>query len=327
MMIPCEWISQAVERLGPHINETPITIDARHNLYIKWENQQRTGSFKVRGAYNKILSLQEWERDAGLVAASAGNHGLGVAIAAQQVGARAIIFGPENAVQTKLDGIQAYGAEIHLVPGMYSEAEAAGLKFAARHGMTWISPYNDWQVIAGQATLGVEILKQLTDGETLTWIVPVGGGGLLAGIACAVHCYRSSFRTNRRDPDGFRLVGVQSEASPFFHAIYHAGSQDGVIEFPSLADGLSGRIDPQSITIPILKRYVTDFRLVSEDDIRDAIEYAWITYHEAIEGSAAAALALGLKDSKPDERRIVIITGGNIQEETHRAIVNHFEVK
>lgn len=326
-MIPCEWITQAVERVQPYIDKTPLSYDDQLNLYIKWENQQRTGSFKVRGAYNKVLTLQDWEIGVGLVAASAGNHGLGVAIAAQQVGTRAVIFASENAVPAKLKGIKDYGAEIRLVPGSYSDAEQAGIRYAETSGMTWISPYNDWQVIAGQATLGVEILEQLPGVESLTWLVPVGGGGLLAGIACAVDCSASSPNTTSQRNLNSRLVGVQSEASPFFHAIYHHGTQDGIMEHPSLADGLSGRIDPQSITIPILKRYLDDFMLVSEIEIQETIRYAWERYQQVIEGSAAAALALALKDPQPHEPFMVIITGGNIQRETHRTIVNDFEVK
>lgn len=326
-MIPCEWITQAVERVRPHVTQTPLTYDARLKLYIKWENQQRTGSFKVRGAYNRVLTLLDWERDAGLVAASAGNHGLGVAIAAQQVGTRAIIFASENAVPAKLDGIRRYGAEIRLVPGTYTEAEHEGITFAENTGMTWISPYNDWQVIAGQATLGIEILEELQELENLTWIVPVGGGGLLAGIACAVHCYQSSMDNNTRVSMNSRLIGVQSEASPFFHALYHDSSQDGITELPSLADGLAGRIDSQSITIPILRCYLSDFMLVSEDEITEGIRYAWDRYQQVIEGSAAAALALAIRKPDPHEPRLVIITGGNIQGETHRSILKDFGVK
>jgi threonine dehydratase len=193
--------------------------------------------------------------------------------------------------------------------------------------MTWVSPYNDWQVIAGQATLGIEILEELQELENLTWIVPVGGGGLLAGIACAVQCNQSSMDSNTRVIRDSRLIGVQSEASPFFHAIYHDGSQDGITELPSLADGLAGRIDSQSITIPILRHYLSDFMLVSEDEIKEGIRYAWDRYQQVIEGSAAAALALAIRNPDPDEPRLVIITGGNIQGETHKTVLKDFGVK
>jgi threonine dehydratase len=310
-MIPYEWIEQASQRIGPYIRETPLTLDEKRELYLKWENRQVTGSFKARGALNKILSLQDWELERGLVTASAGNHGQGVALAAGLKHAQVIVFASEHALPVKLQAMRQLGAEIHLVPGGYGEAEQAGIAYAQTSGATWISPYNDGLVIAGQGTLALEVLKHIPDPSATTWVVPAGGGGLISGIGSALQPVRPKPR----------LVAVQSEASPFLHKIYHHGSQQGVIELPSLADGLAGPVEEGSVTIPMVKDCVTEFILVSEPDIRMAIKYAWDAYHERIEGSAAAALA-AVNGGKIDPKHaVVVLSGGNITPEDHAQII------
>jgi threonine dehydratase len=318
-MIPYSWLVEAAARLAAHIIETPLEYDLEHDLYLKWENHQLTGSFKGRGAFNKILTLQPWELQRGLVAASAGNHGQGVALAGRQVGAPVIVFASEHAVPAKVAAMRQLGADVRLVPGGYGEAEKAGLAFAAESEATWISAYNDGQIIAGQGTLGLEILNQLAQSPTppergLTWIIPIGGGGLCAGIACAL------YGRDLLKPGPHRLVAVQSEASPFFHAIYHQGDQAGQVELASLADGLAGPVEEKSVTIPILRRYLDDFVLVDEADIQEAIRYAWQRYGERIEGSAAASLAAVLTGVVTQRPALVVITGGNIQPEMHQQI-------
>jgi threonine dehydratase len=321
-MIPEIWLHEAVDRLSGKIIQTPLTYDPALDAYFKWENQQRTGSFKLRGALNKILTLQRWELERGLVAASAGNHGQGVALAGGLSGATVTIFASENAVPAKLQAMRGLGAQVRLVGGDYGAAEQAGLAFAISNNATWISPYNDGQVIAGQGTLALEVLGQLqpslsdTQSQTLTWIVPVGGGGLLAGIACAL------FAVHRQGQILHRIVAVQSEASPFFHEIYWHGTQEGVRELTSLADGLAGPVEAGSLTIPILRRYLSDFLLVSETAIQQAIGYAWQHYQQKIEGSAAAALAALLSGQVTARPALVVISGGNIQPEVHQQIIS-----
>lgn len=317
-MIPRQWIEEAHNRIGDRILETPVTHDPKHDLYLKWENRQRSGSFKVRGAFNKVLSLADWERERGLVAASAGNHGAGLALAAQEVGANAIIYVSEKAVPSKVEAMRELGAEVRSVVGNYGEAEKAGLAYAARTGATWVSAYNDGQVIAGQATLGQEILRQVPESIQMTWIVPVGGGGLLAGIASAVHTSPPEDKGVKADGSNrVRLIGVQSEASPFFYALYHGQEQDDYTELPSLADGLAGKIEDGAITIPIVKRLADEMVLISEAEIARAVGYAWQHYGETIEGSAAAALAAALGGRVNDRPAIVIISGGNIEPDVH----------
>jgi threonine dehydratase len=316
-MIPYDWLEFAQERLAPHIQTTPLGFDNNRKIYIKWENHQVTGSFKARGALNKVFCLQPWERERGLVAASAGNHGQGVALAGKLVGVPVTIFASEHAVATKVQAMRDLGAKVVLVPGGYGEAEKAGLEYAASQECTWVSPYNDAQIIAGQGTLGLDILDQLPELSQATWVVPAGGGGLLSGIGAALKSDPGARALQQHN-----LIGVQSEASPFLHGLYHHGSQEGVIENPSLADGLSGPVQDGSVTIPLVRSFVDDFILVSEEDIRQAIRFAWSEYHERIEGSAAVALAAVISGKISTRPAIIIITGGNIPLEVHAAIIH-----
>jgi threonine dehydratase len=329
-MIPISWLHEAAQRIVPHIRRTPLVYDAENKLYLKWENHQITGSFKLRGALNKVLALQDWERQQGLVAASAGNHGQGLALAGNLFDVPVTIFASENAAPVKLAAIQAMGAKVRLVTGGYGEAEAAGLAFAKQSGSTWVSPYNDGQVIAGQASLGLEILQ---DPNIMvppaTWVVPVGGGGLISGIGIAVKEGQVATWEASNDqlhPTPSKLIGVQSKASPFFHAIYHTGSQASARELASLADGLAGPVEEGAITIPMINQYVDDIVLVSEEEIESAIAYAFYRYHEVIEGAAAAALAAVLTHKVIGRPAVVVISGGNIQPELHRSICARYEL-
>jgi threonine dehydratase len=315
-MFPHNWLQEAAARIAPHILRTALTFDTEHQIYLKWENHQVTGSFKARGAFNKVLTLSDWERERGLVAASAGNHGQGVALAASKTGAQAVIFASQFAVAAKVEAMRSLGAEVRLVPGGYGEAELAGLEYTRSTGATWVSPYNDAQVIAGQGTIGLELWSDLPKDLPTTWIVPAGGGGLVAGIGVAIESFGLIAKSSPR------LLAVQSQASPFLHDLYRYGSQEHSVELPSLADGLAGPVEPGSLTIPIVKRLVHDFVLVSEAEIADAIAYCWQKYAERIEGSAAAALAAVLSGRVRQRPAVLLISGGNIQPELHRKIVS-----
>lgn len=319
-MIPQEWLEQARQRIAPHIVETPLTCDPQRGLYLKWENHQVTGSFKARGALNKVLSLEDWEREAGLATASAGNHGQGVALAARLTGSHVDVFVPAHAVPSKVESMRELGARVHLVDGGYAEAEAAGRQFANEQKKVFVSPYNDGQVIAGQGTIALEVLRQLPSvtgksampsEDVVTWIVPIGGAGLISGCGAAL-------AGERPKP---RLIGVQPAASAFTYTLFHEHTQIGVEDNPTLADGLSGAIEEDSVTIPMLREMVDDVMVVSEEAIAQAIAFAWHAYHEKIEGSAAAALALVLTGQITTHPCVVILTGGNIQQEVFDDIV------
>jgi len=312
-MIPYEWLIRARERIAPHIRCTPLIQDEQLHAWIKWDNRQVTGSFKARGALNKVFILEDWERKVGMVAASAGNHGQGLALAGKLSGASVIIFASEHTTPIKLDAMRAMGAEVRLVPGGYPEAETTGMGYANENHLTWVSPYNDGQVVAGQGTIALEILEQLPAAGDMTWLVPVSGGGLISGIGVGV---------KEKFPQA-RLVGVQAQASPFTHSMFYRGTQENVQDLPSLADGLTGAIESASVTIPMMRRYVDDIILVSEEEIARAVAYAWYAHGETIEGSGAVVLA-ALLDGMVQKPAVAIISGGNIQPDIHKEIRDRY---
>lgn len=316
-MISAEAIEAAIQRLQGKIELTPITYDPQLNVFLKWENHQKTGAFKVRGALNKILALEPWEQERGLVAASAGNHGLGVAYAARLLGVKATIFIPENSVTNKENAMRDYGALVIKISGDFASAEHEAQIFSIKKGATWISPYNDTLVIAGHATIGVEIINQTESEEILQCLVPVSGGGLIAGIGAA-------FRNHQMN---IRLVGVQSAKSPFFYSLYHLGSQKDVHEEISIADGLTGAIEKNSITIPLVRSMLDDFILVDETEIEQAIAYCYYKYGEVIEGSAAVPLAARLFKKVHDQKSVLVMTGANINKELHATICKRWHLK
>ena len=312
-MIPSQWLTEAAQRIAPHIRRTQLQYDPNLDVYLKWENRQVTGSFKVRGALNKVLSLSDWEKQRGLVTASAGNHGQGVALAGNLVNAQVTVFASEHAWPAKVEAMRSYGAEVRLVPGGYGEAEQAGLDFAEQEEKTWVSPYNDGQIIAGQGTLAMEIMDQLPTQGEFTWVVPVGGGGLASGVGSALKVEANAARHHR-------LVGVQSVASAFMYSLYYHGTQEEVVESSSLADGLAGPVEKNSITIPIVRSLVDQIVLVEEEQIAHAIRYAWENYNEKLEGSAAVTLAAVLNRTVAQHPAVIVLSGGNIQPEVFRQL-------
>ncbi len=309
-MFPLDWISHAATRIAPHIRHTPLTQDAQRGWYFKWENQQITGSFKARGALNKVLALEAWQRQQGIVTASAGNHGQGVAYAAKLTGTSVKVFASEHASTKKVSAMRELGAEVVLVDGGYEQAEAAGIHFAAEHGKTWVSAYNDAQVIAGQGTVGLEIASDLQMDESFTVVVPTSGGGLAAGVGAALHGL----------PNPPRVVAVQPKASGFMHALFNGGTQSAVIESPTLADGLSGAVEDGSLTIPLVRQFVHNILLVSEESIARAVAFAWCEYRQVIEPSAAVGLAAAL-DKMIQTPLVIVISGGNIHPQVHTEMV------
>lgn len=284
-------------RIGPHITRTPVTFDEPLGVWIKWENQQVTGSFKPRGALNKILSLSGAELERGLLACSAGNHGQGAALAARIAGSHVTVYAAAGAAQNKIEKMRALGAEVILVPGAYGEAEAAAIRAAREQGRIWVSPYNDPLVIAGQGTLALELREQCP--RAARWLIPAGGGGLAAGMIAGA-------------PEGVAVFGVQSEASPFLYHEFHFRDMSGAVDRPSLADGLSGTIEPGSATLAAIHG-AADMQLVSETEIADAIAYAYRRHGQVIEGSGAVGLALVLSGRvHGEDRTVVLVSGGNI---------------
>jgi len=312
-LIPLELVHAAHGRIRAHVQRTPLTWDAPRRLWIKWENRQPTGSFKVRGAFNKILTLPPEELGRGIVCASAGNHGQAVALAAAGL-APVEIFVGENASPMKVARMRALGAAIHVIPGGYSEAETAAREYAESNSRTWISPYNDPAIIAGQGTLGMELLEQLASEPVEAFVVPVGGGGLISGIGTVLW-------DGRPRP---RLVGVQPADNAFMHALFVRGTQAHVRDLPSLADGLTGAVQDTSVTIELIRQLVDEIILVSEDEIARAIAFAWSAYHEVIEGSGAVSLAALLTGRVAGRPAVAVVTGGNIDPAVHTRILDEY---
>lgn len=297
----------ARRRIAGHAYRTPLAYSAWLSalagspVHLKLECWQRTRSFKIRGAFNAVATLSVAERERGLVAASAGNHGQGVALAGQELGARSTIFVPDSAPEMKKSRIQAFGAELRAVPGIYDDAEAAALAYAEESGATFVHAFADPLVIAGQGTIGIEIVEDLP--EVREVLAPVGGGGLITGIGTVLRALGGG---------RVRVVGVQSEQTRAMHDAFQIGGAVQVEQGPTLADGLAGGgIDAESYE---RARSVTDeMVLVAETAIAAAIHDLY--QHDGIvaEGAGAvtvAAVATGLMPVRGPT--VLVISGGNI---------------
>ncbi|MGA8502980.1 MAG: threonine/serine dehydratase [Candidatus Sulfotelmatobacter sp.] len=274
-------------------------------LYLKPENQQPIGAFKLRGAYNKIASLSEKDRRRGVITYSSGNHAQGVAYAARALGVKAVIVMPENAPAIKREATAALGAEIVFVGSSSSERQLKAEELAARHGYVIVPPFNDEQIIAGQGTMGLEILEDLPEVETV--LAPVGGGGMLSGVATAIKLSKPSAK----------VIGVEPELAGDAQASFRAGK---IVQFPAeqvsstIADGLRTQsIGP--INFEHIRRYVDDIVAVSEEEIIEAVRLLAANPDTLAEPSGAVAVAAFLfhRDELPATKlNVAIISGGNI---------------
>ena len=311
-------IRAAATRLGPFIVRTPLERSARLSelceaeVWLKLECFQLTGSFKLRGALNALLSLSEAERGRGVITASAGNHGLGVARAAALVGVAATVVVPETGSPAKIAALRRSRAEVILHGATYDAAEALGRRLAAERGGLFVSAYNDAAVVAGGGTVAVEILEDLP--ATRTLVVPAGGGGLISGIGLAAHDHDA----------GLVVYGAQSEASPALHLARRAGRRVPVEVRDSLADGLAGNVEPGSITFDLVREHVRDIVLVTESDIAAAMRFLLEHEQVVVEGAAAvgvAALRRRLLDLGRSHPTVVVLTGRNVAASTLRHAV------
>ncbi len=299
---------EAAQRIRDFVVETPLRRSTEFstalgaNVYFKLENRQTTGSFKLRGATNRLLTLVDEQRAKGCVAASSGNHGAAVACAAQKLGVSCVVFVPEQTSTAKVDAIRSYGGEVRLFGTDGLDTEQHARQFADRNGLSYLSPYNDSEVIAGQGTCGVEIIEQLPDVEVA--FVAVGGGGLIAGVGSVL---------KEHNPD-IRIIGCQPVASPVMARSIEAGH---IIEMQSeatLSDGTAGGIEIGAITFPLAQAVVDEFVLVDENQIGSAMRRYMDSEEDTIEGAAGVAVAamLELQDSIGGQNVAVIICGGNI---------------
>jgi threonine dehydratase len=266
-------------------------------VLLKCENLQRTGSFKIRGAYTRIARLDAGERARGVVAASAGNHAQGVALAAQALGVRATVFMPERAALPKVDATRGYGATVHLVGATVDESLAQASAFAERTGAVFVHPFDHVDVIAGQGTVGLEIVEQCPDVATV--LVPTGGGGLLGGVAAAL-------------PDGVRVVGVQAEGAAAWPPSLVAQAPTALPVMRTLADGIAvGR--PGDVTFPQVTALVDEILTVDDDALSRALLHCLERAKLIVEPAGAAAVAALLEHPRRFATPVVaVLSGGNI---------------
>ena len=307
--------TRAVERIRAYVRETPL-VESGHlgasagtRLVLKLENCQETGSFKLRGAANKLLTLPRAETSRGVVAASSGNHALGVATIGRKLGIPVEIFLSKHVHPIKRRRIEAIGARVREIQGDELAAELAARDEAEVSGRPNVSPYNDSDVIEGQGTIAVEILRQLAEGkaEKLDAVfVAVGGGGLISGIGIAVKALSPSTR----------VIGVEVAASCPFTRSLAAGRLVTIDVGPSLADGLTGNLDPDTITLDIVRAVVDQVVVVDEPVLRRALAGVVTHEHLVIEGAAAAGPA-AILDGQIELKGnvVVILTGANIDAE------------
>jgi threonine dehydratase len=299
-------IVSAAHRLRGVVRRTPLERSAALSeiagcdVWLKMEGMQRTGSFKLRGSYNAVALLSAEERARGLVSASAGNHGMGLALAASLLGACATVFVPEDAPETKRRRIARYGAELRTVRGGYDDAHHAAEEHARSAGATFVNAYSDPDVVAGQGTVGLEVFEELPSVRTL--LLPVGGGGLIGGVGLAARAL---------GPD-VRVVGVQSEETSAMHASLAAGRLTIPPMGPTLCEGLSGETDQRSLDL--VRQVVDDVVLVSEAAVRRAIRWLYVEEGIVAEGSSATVAAALLEGVAANLAGPVaaVLTGSNI---------------
>ena len=302
---------RAAARVADRVRHTPLHRSAafserlQADVWLKLENRQKTGSFKLRGAMNRLLTLTDEQRARGCVAASSGNHGAAVACAMQQLGVEGLIFVPEGTSPAKIEKIRHYGGKVERFGTDGLDTEQHAREYAAQHGMFYLSPYNDEAVVAGQGTIGVEILEELPDVEVV--FIAVGGGGLIGGVGSVLKDH---------DP-GIRIVGCQPLASPVMARSIAAGE---ILDMPSertLSDGTAGGIEPGAITFPLNRAVVDDWVEVDEEQIAVAMRLYMETEGELVEGAAGVAVA-GLLERAADvagRKVVVVVCGGNVSDE------------
>jgi threonine dehydratase len=307
-MIGLEDIERAAEEVRKVATETPFSYAPRlseasgYEVYLKKENLQNTGSFKIRGAFNKIASLTDKERARGVVAASAGNHAQGVALGAKHFGIPATIVMPETTPLTKVDGVKSYGAEVVLRGTNYDEAYAYATEYAEEKGRVFVHPFADDAVIAGQGTIALEILRSCEKPDAV--LVPVGGGGLISGIATAVKALSPETK----------VIGVAAEGAPAMKLSFDARQPIDTTGVRTIADGIAVR-DTSPVTLEYILRYVDEMVLVSDDEIANAILYLLEKQKLVVEGAGAVGVAalIHRRLNLPEGAKVVnVLSGGNI---------------
>jgi threonine dehydratase len=309
-MLTIALIKEAAARIAGRIHRTPVLTSHSFNeatgkeVFFKCENLQRAGAFKIRGATNKILSLTKEEKGRGVAAFSSGNHAQAVALASREAGISAVIAMPDDAPKAKVAATQAYGAEIVFYDRLKQDREGVAIEIAEREGRVMVPPYDDYLILAGQGTCGVEFLEEVPDLDCL--LAPCSGGGLFAGVSTAAKALNPRIR----------CFPVEPESADDTRQSFLKGERISIPPPPTIADGLRVQ-SPGTLTFPILQKNAEDVLTVSDDEIIETIRFFLFRMKLLVEPSGAAAAAAVLANRLPnDARRVgVILSGGNIDAE------------
>ena len=302
MTLP-DAVLQAETRLRPYLRVTPLLPSPLgEGVFVKLETLQPTGSFKVRGALNKLLSLSAAEKTRGVVTASTGNHGAAVAYALKRLELSGLIFVPENAAPTKVEAIKRLGGEVRVYGDDGVVAEKQARAYAAENKLTYVSPYNDLEVVAGQGTVGVELVRQLDKIDVV--LVALGGGGLVSGVAA----YLKTVRPN------VEIIACSPANSAVMMASVRAGKIVDIPSLPTLSDGTAGGVEAGAVTFEMVKNLVDDYVTVSEDEIKVAVRRFIELHHMLLEGAAGVVVAAyqKLQERLEGKNVVLVICGANI---------------
>ena len=310
-------IEAAAERSKPYVRHTPLEHSpylsqlSGANVYLKLDNIQKTGSFKFRGAISKMTSLSDSERSNGVVTASTGNHGAACSLAMSELGIKGKIIVPENAHKNKVENILSLGGEVEHYGDDCIHAEERAQEISMSTGATYISPYNDHDIVCGQGTLGMEVSQDLEDVDAI--FISVGGGGLISGVGGYMKSIFPSIKVH----------GVSPKNSCVMYESLNAGKQLDLPSEPTLSDGTAGGVEFGSITFEMCKDIIDDFKIVSEDEIAKGIHVGLEKNHQLIEGAAGATIAgfINQKEKFKGQTVVLVMCGGNISSSVLKSIL------
>jgi threonine dehydratase len=312
-------VLDADKRIRKHIRETPVDYSfylsrlGNCDVYLKLEIMQITNSFKLRGATNKIHTLKKSELEKGVITASSGNHGIAFAYVVKNLGRQGTVYLPENTPLSKIEALKYYDVKLQYYGDDCVQTEDFAKKSATNKNQTYISPYNDKKIIGGQGTIAIELHRQLDDINAV--LVPVGGGGLISGISC----FLKSINPN------IKIIGCQPENSAVMYESIKAGQIIDIKSKPTISSGTAGGIEPGAITFDICKQYTDDFILVSEEEIKHAIQTMAEKHFYLLEGAGALSVASFIKHKEQFENQtiVLILSGARINIDDLKAILNN----
>ena len=312
MSLTLDDVRAAARRLDDRVTRTPVITSpwwddaSGHHVFFKCENLQRAGSFKIRGALNKLLSLTPEERRRGVIAFSSGNHAQGVALAARMVGTSAMVVMPKDAPALKLEATRGYGADVVFYDRLREDREAIARRLAAETGRVLVPPFDDYAIMAGQGTAALELLADAPGLDAL--LAPVGGGGLMAGCSTAARALRPEMK----------VYGVEADSANDTWLSFRKGERVSIPPPPTIADGIRN-LAPGALTFPILRRNLTDVLLVSDEEIKEAVRFLLLRCKLLVEptGAVPAAALLAGKLPLPKGARVgLALSGGNVDPRT-----------